>query len=259
MGRSTVNPTSPKLPTYLLKGITPLVSVVLLALFTACQPFHAPLTHSTPYFTKSGQFDGGINFGMVSANANVAYTPVKYLAVQANGYVYNPLNYNNRFFTNYFEVATGFYLPKNKTVYGLNGGYGYGVSNWNFVPLVSTTGSTANNSLVRARYDSKKYFCQFYLSHRPNVQRNLFFGASMKYNLFMQKYYNARTAAHEINVNGLNQERNLSSNELNFFIKWQLGGNLYADFSTGLMGSQDFVHANLIMRFGISVKLGKKD
>lgn len=215
--------------------------LVFLALLTACQPLLTPLTHNTPCFTKGGQFEGGINAGGVSGNINLAYTPLKYFAIQANGYACP--GFGSGYFTNYAEAAAGLYLPLKKSIIALNAGYGLGTSNWRLVQP-----GYSGYTMDRARYDSRKYFVQAYMLFRSDSSNKIQKGFSVKYNLFTNTFHSAAVEQGHRVINP-QSPADQGSVELTVFYKRRIAKPLYLHFNAGLSVSGEY--SAVIVRTGI--------
>ena len=219
-----------------------IVAGALLMLLASCQPTYTTLTHNTPHFTKGNQLEASLSFGMLKGNANLAYSPVKYLALQANGFAYE----RNGYYTRYAEAAAGFYLPFKELVIGLNGGYGMGMADWQLRSIYGYSGYTVNHAV----YDIQNAFAHVYLSFTGD-DGDFYCGPSLKINRFTHAFSLAEADAGYIRPETQNKQQ--TNIELTAFLKQRLAKRLYFNFNGGIsMPNNPNV---FILRLGLTVKL----
>ena len=106
-----------------------LLYILASLILSACQKQHLVVTHNTPYFKKGNKIEGSLNGGISGINANLAYSPVKYLQIQSNA-CYFTKPFNKALYNQYIEGAFGAYVPFKKSLIAVNGGYGVGATAW---------------------------------------------------------------------------------------------------------------------------------
>jgi hypothetical protein len=201
-------------------------------------------SQNTACFTDKKQFEGVLSGGATGVNVNLAYSPLKYLSLQCNGYSsltsFNSSNYNNQ-----MEVGIGTYLPLKRFINGLNFGYGQGSVTWQRW-WYATEGSKEDAYM---RFDTKKiyltYFFAYKFSKRPN-----FCGFTAKLSALKEHYYYEESDQHRFGR--YNFTLNTYSVELTSFWKLKLIQHFYFTGEAGLQISEQphpVARAGLVIKF----------
>lgn len=234
--------------------------IVLACIFIfSCQVKHLTTTHNTPYFTKGNQFDGGLNFGLAGGQLNLAYTPVKYFAMQLNGSGFLSHKYTEQYinrtvteqyFCNYVEGAIGGYYPFKKSLFALNIGYGEGATEWfNNSPL-----GVSGYTLYKAKFDSKNTFLHLYYAMNKDSGK-LIHGFSFKLNSYTDKYYYGSSSGFDFKLS--NKIKNTQSIEILYFMKLRLAKHIYLNLTAGPhipLGYTEGENTLFITRIGIVIR-----
>jgi hypothetical protein len=228
-------------------------------LISSCQVKHLTTTHNTPYFTKGNQFEGGLNFGLAGGQLNLAYTPVKYLAMQLNAcsflshkYTYQYINRSvtEQYFCNYAEVVIGGYYPLKKSLFALNIGYGEGATEWfNNSPL-----GESGYTLYKAKFDSKNTFLHLYYAMNKDSGK-LIHGFSCKLSSYTDKYYYGSSSNFDFKLS--NKIKNTQNIEMLYFVKLRLAKHIYLNLTAGPqipLGYTEGENTLFITRFGIVIR-----
>jgi len=225
-----------------------LIVILFFFLFSSCVWKYVTPMHNTPCFTDKKQFEGTVAAGITGANALLAYSPVKYLSLQFNGYS-NLTSLTKPVYNNQLEAAIGIYLPFKYFITGLSGGYGMGTTSWNII-FDSGEMYTPLRSLV---FDTKKYYLDYYVAARLG-KRN-FTGVSVKIN-FMNNFYHK---AEYVNHLYSNYTRNQNCFEALGFLKCYVYKKLFFNLQTGMSFLADdegrSFNIHPIVRFGFSIKV----
>lgn len=233
--------------------------ILLCILAFSCQVKHLVTTHNTPYFTKGNQLEGGVNLGFSGGQLNLAYTPVKYFALQANagGFLgrkyteqYINRNVEKQHFCNYAEGAVGGYYPFKKSLLALNIGYGEGATDWLNNSPMGVSGYTLNE----AKFDSKNTF--FHIYYAANSDSGRFIqGVSFKLNSYTDRYYYGSSIGYDYHL----EDKVMKTQNIGilYYMKLRLAKHFYfhmsvgPQFSVGYSEGEDSFFAT---RFGIVIR-----
>ncbi len=226
-------------------------ALILLFGLSCCQPVKVSQSYCTPHFTKGNQFEGGANIGASGFNGYVTYTPLKYFALQVNGF-----SYPGNFYTYTLEGAAGFYLPYKKYVFAINGGYGKLDCDWELRDFRGYSGYTLNH----LSYYSENTFIHAYYSHKKDSTNKFYNGFSFKFsNSFDHYRYGSALANSSSGFPHLNNRTYFTqSYEFTYFQKKRLANKLYCSLNAGFRytdNSPDTDVFGLILRFGLVLKL----
>jgi hypothetical protein len=222
----------------------------LFCLFIAsCQIMHVAPAQHAPCFTDKNQLEGVANLAPTGLHASLAYSPLKYLSVQASGLC----NLHSTHFNNQAEGTIGGYFPIKRLLVGLNTGYGIGVTNYQ--RMSRTSGSY--NYIQNGRFDSKKHFAGFHLAFMPDS--GCWIGFSYKKSFITDFYHSSSTL--NKGFDRYNYSKSGTAQEFNFFIRVKTGHSdkFYITINLGFAGFLPDRFDNLyyypFCRIGYMVKL----
>jgi hypothetical protein len=205
-------------------------NIIAIFLLSSCVWKYVTPAHNTPCFTNKKQFEGTIGGNINGGNVNLAYSPIKYLSLQVNGYS----SFNSKtksVFNNQLEAAVGAYLPMKRIIAGLNVGYGLGATNWDR----TWSSGDVYTPLKNLQFDTKKYFIQYYTAIRWSSHES-FSGLSAKVNFMENNYRRATYSYDEVENFTCDQY----SFELAYFIKLRLNKSIFINFNWGAHVMQGF-------------------
>jgi len=225
--------------------------ISLIICFSYCQPVKVSQTYCTPHFTKGNQFEGNINLGASGFNGYASYTPIKYFAVQVNGFSYPGNKY-----THTYEAGGGFYLPYKKNVFAINAGYGQLQSDWQLKNSLGYSGYTLN----KLKYYSEHTFIHVYFSHKKDSTNTFYNGASFKISDSFEHYINGSADANSSTgfPHLKNKSYHTQSYELSYFLKNQLANHLYFSMNVGFRytpSPPSYEKLGVLFRIGLLLKL----
>jgi hypothetical protein len=216
----------------------------------SCQIMHVAPTYHPPCFTDRNQFEGAVNLAPTGLNTGLAYSPLKYLSVQAGGLC----NLNSRYFNNQLEGGIGGYLPIRSWLIGANAGYGIGVTDYKN-PVVA---SQSSNYIMYARFDTKKHSWGLYIAHRLPDSVG-WIGLSFRKSFYDDFYY--ATSTLNKGQERYNYSVTQATHELNFFVKTRIrrSEKIYFTLNSGLMMLSKKIDRQLVgyptLRLGCMIKI----
>jgi hypothetical protein len=207
-------------------SLKPLFLLAFCLVITSCQIMHVAPTYQTPCFTDRNQFEGSANIGATGLNAGLAYSPVKYLSLQASGLC----NLNSTHFNNQLEGGIGGYLPVKSLIIGINAGYGIGSTNYQRW----SRSAESYNYIQNGRFDTKKYFGGFYVAYRFSDSACVI-GLSFRKSFYEDFYY--ATSTLNKGFERYNYSVAKAVPEINFFNRIRTGrsGKFYLTINCGFV------------------------
>lgn len=197
---------------------------MLVFLASSCVWRHVTPTHNTPHFTDKNQFEGSYAVAVTGGNVNLAYSPIKYISLQLNGY--SALIKSNSF--NYqFEGAIGTFVPRKNHVIGVTLGCGNGATNW-------TRWWSASEGAVElkyAKFDTRKFYLNSYFSYKWKNESG-FSGVSAKVN-FLDEFYHLSSSDYG-NFKKTNYSTKNISLELVGFVKSKISKTTFLTLNGGI-------------------------
>lgn len=231
---------------------------LLALLFTSCQSILPSLPHNTPHFTQKNQAEILGTIDVLRGAVNVAYSPIKYVALQGNAYGYK--YFGQKYYTRYAEGAIGFYKPLRRMSFAVYGGYGMGSAVWqeNTIFGKSAVAGYVNTfygfgafNLKLANYQLRTAFVHAYVSLNPENESWLYYGPSFKYMHNRLSFSSLTTSSGNTQID--EQHRIMPNTEFAAFVKARVGANLYFFSDLGVSYSPPvfsyIAHVGMTLKF----------
>ncbi len=119
---------------------------------TNCTSVYAPQTLNTPLFTKAGEFQGSIKFGLLSVKGQAAVAVTNHFALMVNGSNANYTKGDQYLRQNLYEGALGYYTNHKTKLVSFEVFFGYGRGEGSFHDYVSGRSDVHDDRSQKGKY-----------------------------------------------------------------------------------------------------------